>query len=127
MLSVEAVEKLGDTMELVRGQIEAGEPGSNEQLRSAQIYDILHNVECKVQEQAFKIDDNSHNDALEEIKRADEAKEKKWQHGIKIAEIVLPVAGGVAALCLGLNFEKTNTIVSGLVKTVSSKVIKFVR
>ena len=127
MLSVTEVEKLDETIGLIREQIEAGEPGSNEQLRSAQIYSTLNDVMAKVTEQEFEIDRREDDKEKESIKMTEDQKDKKWQHGLKIAEIVLPVAGGVAALCLGLNFEKTNTIVSGLVKTVSSKVIKFVR
>lgn len=127
MLSVEEMEKLGDTIALVRGQIDEGEAGSNEQLRSAQIYSTLSDVAAKVQDQEFKIDEMAANEETQSIKMAEEKKEKKWQHGLKIAEIGLPIAASLAGLCIGLNFEKTNTIVSGLVKTVSNAVLKFRR
>lgn len=110
MFTEEALDKLGESIDLIRTQMEELEPGSEKQLRSAEIYCKLAAVqqnEQKLQTECDKVWDEKE---LSEKRFEEDVKEKKRRRRLDVAGIAVPAATSLVGLATSLIFESGHGI-----------------
>ena len=125
MTPQERLDKTEEVLHVVLEQIKEAEPGSKEQLTSAQVYDTLNKQLIDEQKLAFAADDQEYKKNVDDQEYSDNFKDKKWKRKMEVAGLVTSVAVPVISLATVLVAETTNVFTRLASKSIVSKVLNF--